>query len=397
MEETSALKSNLTKLNWHSFCFGVAPYIPIIFLFFRAAGLSFTEIGFISAAQWFSQLVLEVPTGVFADKYGRKTSMAIAASLASISYLLFFLGSSFIVFFIANLIFGAANCFLSGSDTSFIHDSLGAEGKEGQFGKQLGRYYTYFFAGAAISSIAASFLPVGQYRLSFAITIPFALLSFLAVISTSEPKQKEQSGKKEFWKHLSGAFQRITSQPEIIAVLIYYVVITLAIQVFFRYMQFFLQDSGIDTKYNGLLYAAFISIAAGMSYVAHGIEKVFKKNGSLIALVSAVIISFLLLSQSHAIAVVVTAFVLIELSYGFLRPVLNGYFHKLVESHNRATVDSMKAFSVDTSLVILLPLFGYLSDKVGISKMIFCLALLTFAVVIIPLIKLLKLSYQTES
>lgn len=99
------LKSNLLKINWHSFCFGFAPYVPIIFLFFRANGLTFTQIGFISGAQWFAQLVLEVPTGVFADKFGRKTAMAVAAALLSLSYVLFFLGNGFAEFIIANMLF----------------------------------------------------------------------------------------------------------------------------------------------------------------------------------------------------------------------------------------------------------------------------------------------------
>ncbi len=390
MQLTAQLQSNLNKMNWHSFCFGFMPYVPIVFLFYKSVGLTFAEIGMVSSAMWLAQLTLGIPAGIFADKYGRKTAIAIAALLSALGLVLTYFGSSFEVFFLANLIAGASHSFIAGSDTSYIHDSLEQEGKESFFSRHLGKYYGYFFGGAAISSALASFLPEDNYRLGFAISVPFAILSFLVVSSATEPKTNHASEQSKLWAHFSEAIGWVVRTSGLLPILLYYVILTAAIQIFFRYMQFIMADAGIDPKFNGLLYALFIGIAASSSYWAHGIEQIFKRKGSLLILLLAIVLPLLVFGLTNILIFVLVAILFVEIAYGLLRPVMSGYFHKLVKSHNRATVDSIKAFSVDGTLVVLLPIFGYLADHFGIAQTMLYLALFTVLISALPLLKLVQ-------
>jgi MFS family permease len=69
-------------------------------------------------------VVIEVPTGAFADLYGRKTSLMLAALFIVIACVIFGLGNNIWHFMIANIIFGLGVSLNSGADSAFIYDSL---------------------------------------------------------------------------------------------------------------------------------------------------------------------------------------------------------------------------------------------------------------------------------
>ena len=66
-------------------------YGPILILFLQSKGLSFQDIGFLSVAIYSTSFLLEYPTGIFADKYGRKLSLLISVFLSFISILIYIL------------------------------------------------------------------------------------------------------------------------------------------------------------------------------------------------------------------------------------------------------------------------------------------------------------------
>ena len=71
-------------------------YFPIaIWLFFYSKFLSFTEIALLSAIGGLAVILLEVPTGAFADIFGRKTAIVISFILFSVSMFGVAVSSSF--------------------------------------------------------------------------------------------------------------------------------------------------------------------------------------------------------------------------------------------------------------------------------------------------------------
>jgi len=63
---------------------------PFLILFFREAGLSFLQIGILIAVRDISTNILEIPTGIYADAFGRRKSMVMSLSSYIVSFLIFF-------------------------------------------------------------------------------------------------------------------------------------------------------------------------------------------------------------------------------------------------------------------------------------------------------------------
>src|SRR5213592_2127992 len=63
-------------------------WVPIWVVFLQRKGLSLTQIGILEAIAWILTAALEVPTGLIADRWGRKASIAIGALLYSVAMFL---------------------------------------------------------------------------------------------------------------------------------------------------------------------------------------------------------------------------------------------------------------------------------------------------------------------
>src|SRR5438093_12196782 len=63
-------------------------WVPIWVVFLQRKGLSLTQIGILEAIAWILTAALEVPTGLIADRWGRKDSSAIGTLIYSVAMFL---------------------------------------------------------------------------------------------------------------------------------------------------------------------------------------------------------------------------------------------------------------------------------------------------------------------
>jgi MFS family permease len=106
----------------HSFVF--ATYI----LFLREAELSFAEIGIVNLAFMVSNVVLEIPTGVVADFFGRKVSIVLGIFVAAGGLFAYYFSHGLWGFVFAESVAALGATLLSGADEAWIKDSLDFNG-----------------------------------------------------------------------------------------------------------------------------------------------------------------------------------------------------------------------------------------------------------------------------
>ncbi len=75
-------------------------------------------------------LVGEAPTGVVADKLGRKVSIAIGFLLITAGAIIYTSYPDFWIFVLAESLFGTGISFLSGAEEAFVYDTLKEIGRE---------------------------------------------------------------------------------------------------------------------------------------------------------------------------------------------------------------------------------------------------------------------------
>ena len=151
---------------------------PFIILIFRAAGLSFLEIGVLISIRELTNNLMEIPTGVFADALGRRKAMVLAFSAYIVSFLIFFSFTDFYIYALAMVLFGIGEAFRSGTLKALILEYLKINDWLGQKVAYYGRTRAASQFGSAINSLIAAALLfyTGDYRLMFlAATIPYVL------------------------------------------------------------------------------------------------------------------------------------------------------------------------------------------------------------------------------
>ena len=151
---------------------------PFILLIFRDNGLSYLQIGLLYSIRDIANNILEIPTGVFADAFGRRKAMVLAFTSYIASLSIFFIFREFYAYVIAMIFFAFGEAFRSGTHKALILEYLKLNNmldvKVAYYGRTRGASQL----GSAFNSIIAAALLfyTGDYRFMFiATTIPYII------------------------------------------------------------------------------------------------------------------------------------------------------------------------------------------------------------------------------
>ena len=151
---------------------------PFIILIFREAGLSFLQIGLLYSIRDLATNILEIPTGVFADAFGRRKAMIMAFASYLISFVIFYLFATFPLYALAMILFAFGEAFRSGTHKALILEHLKMTKREHFKVAYYGRTRSFSQLGSALNALIAAALVfyTGSYRIMFlAAIIPYTL------------------------------------------------------------------------------------------------------------------------------------------------------------------------------------------------------------------------------
>lgn len=93
---------------------------PFLLLFFLSKGFSYIDIGLLYAVREIGFVLTEIPSGIFADAFGRKKSLIFSYIAYLVSFLAFYLSDSFLPVAFAMLLFALGESFRSGTHKAMI-------------------------------------------------------------------------------------------------------------------------------------------------------------------------------------------------------------------------------------------------------------------------------------
>jgi len=149
---------------------------PFIILIFRANGLSFLQIGLLYSIRDLTNNLMEIPTGVLADAFGRRRAMVLAFSSYIVSFLIFYMFTDFYIYSLAMILFGLGEAFRSGTHKALILEYLDRKDMLDLKVSYYGRTRGASQLGSAFNSLIAAGLLfyTGNYRSMFlAAIIPY--------------------------------------------------------------------------------------------------------------------------------------------------------------------------------------------------------------------------------
>ena len=333
----------------------------------------FTEWGKISIAQaqllqsWFMLWIflLEIPTGVVADYFGRKYSLALGALVVTFAALVYGSMPNLYIFMLGEFLFAMGASFTSGADDALLYDSLKEEGQEHEIKKAMGiahsiQLVSMFVAAPIGGLIAAKF---GLNAPIMFCAIPFLIAAFIA-FSIKEPKIFDKT--KETTRYLEIAKKGISyfyhHKTLRLIVLDAVVVSTAAYFVIWLY-QPLLMSLKFPIKYFGWISSLMVlsEVIIATNFVR--LEKILGSAKSYMRFSAIIVATFFILVAFIPKVPMVILFVVFAGGFGLTRlELMTSYMNRLIPSSQRATILSTISMFRRLSLVIFNPFVGMLAD-----------------------------------
>ncbi len=164
--------------------------MPVIVPFFQSNGLSQTEIFLLQSAFAAVVLLLEVPSGYFADRFGRKRSLLMGAILTTIGFGVYGLAFGFWPMLVAEVILGIGLSFVSGADAALAYDSLLSVKQEEQYRRFEAMSFTYGAIGGVTAAIAGGVIATSSLRAAVLAQVVVNVILIPVVLLLKEPKRR---------------------------------------------------------------------------------------------------------------------------------------------------------------------------------------------------------------
>ncbi len=171
----------LKRFSLYGFLKNQRYFEPFLVLIFLEKGLTFFLIGLLIAWREVMINILEVPSGMVADLYGRRRSMMLSFVAYVSSFVLFGLSQGLPGLFLAMTLFSLGEAFRTGTHKALIFAWLRARGMENERTRVYGYTRSWSKFGSALSVLlAAAFVFLGQgYSVVFYLSIPPYLLGLV--------------------------------------------------------------------------------------------------------------------------------------------------------------------------------------------------------------------------
>lgn len=177
---------NIALYPWYAAVFNAHFWMPVFFLFFLGH-MSVAEVLRLEAIYYLCAVLLEVPSGYFSDRYGRRLTLLIASSALVVAYAIFFAGAGFAAFAVAQVFLAAGLAFNSGTDTSLHFDSLAAVGREREFDEREAAVSRNTMLASGVAALIGGGVGVLELRYAYLLSGGAALASLAIVLMMREP------------------------------------------------------------------------------------------------------------------------------------------------------------------------------------------------------------------
>ena len=365
------LKRNILKYYLSQFLFGIQFTAPIFILFLLANDLTLTEIAILGSLQAILIGFFEIPSGVLADFFGRKRVLIFAGFMALFGATVYSISHSFYTFLIADVFYALALSFKSGSDVSWIYDTLKNLKLENKFKRIKGKGDLINAVALFLSQGSITIFLVKDYRTYFILMIPITLLIVITIFSYREPAihlTKDIKIKREFKTHLINSFKIIKNNHFLSYIFLFLILESIiGSAYYFLLLQPYLEIIKYPLTLFGLLWAVTGLLTGIGSYFSDPIESIVGKRFIIYTAPIIIFLPILFLGLTHSIIPALCLILFAQFTIGIYYVVFEDYINKEISSDKRATILSSKNFFRYIAWGALGPLIGYIADKFSIN------------------------------
>lgn len=369
-------------------------YEPFLVLAFLEKGLNFQLIGLLIAFREMSINLMEIPSGGFADVYGRRSAMILSFSAYLVSFTVFGFANHFSWLMCGMFFFAIGEAFRSGTHKAMIFTWLRLQGRENERTRVYGYTRSWSKLGSALSVVLGAAFVFGfeSYSQVFfysAVPCLFSMINLMGYPPELEGETKRSHKFRDVVAHTRATIGFVWSNRSLRLLLGesmgfegYFVVVK-------DYLQPILKAGAVllatllagnmiwsETRFTAILIGIVFFVlhlgSAAASRNAHrlvahkgGADQAAKTVWVLTVTLFTIIFIAGWFGRVESLAV---AFVLLYILQNIWRPIQVSRIDAHLDDSHGATVMSLESQAKRVAMIILAPLLGWAVDVVSLRE-----------------------------
>ena len=358
MERAARLALNPRLLFVAKFFANIKILNAVITLFFLHRGLPIDQVIYLSAIFGAATLVVEVPTGYIADRWGRRATLQAGMICLALSQFINLFASDFLTFAASFIVLAFASACFSGTEEATLYDSLKELGRESQMTRYWGRLLSaqnlpkIFFP--PIGAFIAKDLLDWQFQTLLWVDIAAALVGMLVLFFVIEPKHE-----RDVEAYEEGIFREsvrtVRERPLLLRAALNKVTPAIVSVLVWRAYQPYLMDLGASVIWLGIFYVFMHGAVFSLRWASEWAEAQFGDARVLNATAWMMALA-LLCSTLVPNAWIVSLFLVLFFAGNALRePMYSHWMNRQIHSRSRATtLSNLNVFraAIDVPLML---------------------------------------------
>lgn len=365
-------ESNLWRILAFSAIVHTPLFLPVAVLFWGDNGLDLFDVYLLQGLYAVAVVALEVPTGMVADRLGKRTSLLAAATIYFLAMLFYSTGNGFWSFLAAELGLAMAGSLYSGADNALIYDTLAALDRTREYTRWSGRARAVQMASIGVSSVLGGLVATWSLRTTVGLSAIGPGLAMIVALGFVEVQRPAGGG--SLAKELHAYRQLLRSAMGFVAkhrlvrfYVVFFAVLNGSTMWLLWLYQPYMEYSGLPLWAFGLAFAVYGLFAAAVGTFADRLEEAFGPRGSLVALGVLQIAPLMLMAT-----VVHPASFLFVLGHqanrAIGRPILTNRILAFTWADKRSTVLSIAALGSRLVFALTAPLIGYATNALSLPE-----------------------------
>ncbi len=334
--------------------------IPFLFFYFSDYGLDLVQYMWLIAWYYWAMVIMEIPTGIFADRFGRKSSMVAGSLILAAGFFTIWGGDTFAVFCTGEALFGIGHSLLSGAPTAMLFDSLKEHGISDRFLVVESRIHAKRIFGTGGSFLLGG---VMAYFLGVESTILFTAILCLAGATVAcflHEHPRERGGSPPL---LRAAISDLRSGP-LVWGLVYFILLFGLLRFAFHTYQPCFNETVLDTSHPernwlilGVLFAALNLFAAPFSRLSPALTRRFRYQ-TIFTWLPVPLCAAFLAGSFLPNWIGIFLFFIHQIPFALHWSLIQEFVNQRVTSVARATALSILSFAGRLSFAIWIPIVG---------------------------------------
>ncbi len=358
----------------------------IIYMLWIGASLAQTSL-IISIWLAFSSLG-QTPAGIFADRYGYKTSLVFGGMILLTGATIFAFAQSFIWLLIGFSLAGFGTAMKEGADQALLYESLKQQKEESTFKKILGKLQLNTNIFIVVTSIIGGFLYAIHPRIPLFAEVVVAAISLLACIILIEPKRKMCHF--PILAQIKSSLHTAFYTPHFSKIFIFSALIGSIAQMTLPYAQPVFQILEIPKVYFGWISAAFFLSRGLGSWYSEQLGKIFTIDKYLVLHASVFALFLIVMQHVTSVFYVLPVLGILFFLRGLYAPTVSTYVNEKVGSDKRATMLSVNQQLLTAISAIGLTGMGVIAEMFGLWRAFSIISILSLMFLVAYVVSLRK-------